>query len=140
MSVKQNAVLDSDGREYLPQSLLIQCRNTCTAWSVFLVLHIFGRKNSVSEKAYKVHLCTSNTIFNITLYSVLLSLLGGCCFLFFIFFFTRNSKSKDWFLVLDERYDGTCTPALDFSQRFVVRKPTWFEVPFFEVMNLLLKW
>lgn len=88
------SALDSGGREYLPQRLLLQCRHICTAYSVFLVLHIFGRKNSVSEKAYQVHLCTSNTVFNITLYSVLLPFLGGgvfflffFCFAFFIFYF-----------------------------------------------------
>lgn len=87
--------LDSGGREYLPQRLLLQCIHICTAYSVLLVLHIFGRKNSVSEKAYQVHLCTSNTVFNITLYSVLLPFLGGggvfflffFCFAFFIFYF-----------------------------------------------------
>lgn len=80
------SALDSGGREYLPQRLLLQCRHICTAYSVFLVLHIFGRKNSVSEKAYQVHLCTSNTVFNITLYSVLLPFLGGCFFLLFLCF------------------------------------------------------
>lgn len=96
------SALDSGGREYLPQSVLIQCRHICTACSVFLVLHIFGRKTSVSKKIYQVHLCTRNTVFNITIYSVLLSFLGvvfGCFFFnfgFFSFFFSRNSKSKDF--------------------------------------------
>lgn len=92
------SALDSGGREYLPQRLLLQCRHICTAYSVFLVLHIFGRKNSVSEKAYQVHLCTSNTVFNITLYSVLLPFLGGGGgFFFFWFCFLHFSFLRGFF-------------------------------------------
>lgn len=115
------SALDSGGREYLPQSVLIQCRHICTACSVFLVLHIFGRKTSVSKKIYQVHLCTRNTVFNITIYSVLLSFLGvvfGCFFFnfgFFLFFFSVEIQKVRIFTIS------------------VVRKPTRFEFTFLQI-------
>lgn len=115
------SALDSGGREYLPQSVLIQCRHICTACSVFLVLHIFGRKTSVSKKIYQVHLCTRNTVFNITIYSVLLSFLGvvfGCFFsilVFFLSFFSVEIQKVRIFTIS------------------VVRKPTRFEFTFLQI-------
>lgn len=115
------SALDSGGREYLPQSVLIQCRHICTACSVFLVLHIFGRKTSVSKKIYQVHLCTRNTVLNITIYSVFLSFLGvvfGCFFFnfgFFFFLFSVEIQKVRIFTIS------------------VVRKPTRFEFTFLQI-------